>query len=218
MSTPSAYPLTWPAGRPRTAAGNRKRASFGTAQMDTRGWRDKKRLPVYVGAERVVRQLELFGARYTLISTSAELRRDGKPRSDKEPEDPGAAVYFSKDGRPYCLACDTFDRLADNLAAIAGHIEATRRQLRYGVATAEQSLRAFEALPPPSAERPWRDVLDLGDAAVVDREAVMIAYRRLARERHPDRGGSHAMMSELNTARTRALADVDPSTEPQAGR
>src|SRR3546814_12896137 len=110
------------------------------------GGTSKIELPMSIACERALAQLAAFGAKYPLISSNVELRRDGLPRSDRvEPTDPGVAVYFAKGGRPYCLACDTFRRAADNLAAIAGHIEATRRQLRYGVATAEETLRAFEA-------------------------------------------------------------------------
>ena len=211
MSEPTNYPLTWPAGRPRRPAADRKDSPFGTTKENRAGWREKVSLPVSAAVDRVLAELRIFGARYILISTDVELRKDGIPRSNRpEPADPGAAVYFTKDGRPYCLACDTFRRVADNLAAIAGHVEATRRQLRYGVATAEESLRAFQALPPPSAERPWRDVLELRD--VEPREltdaAVDQAFRRLARERHPDRGGSDAMMAELNVARARAVAEI----------
>ncbi len=205
MADPTAYPLTWPAGRPRTPWQKRKRAAFKTMR-ESRGLSE---LTVAVGTERVLRELQLFGARYPLISTDVELRRDGLPRSGKsDPTDPGAAVYFTKDGKPYCLACDTFDRVADNLAAIAGHIEATRKQLRYGVATAEESLRAFEALPPPSAERDWRDVLELRRCDRITEYHVRFAYAKLAKERHPDRGGSDAMMAELNVARDRALKEI----------
>lgn len=209
MTTPTAFPLTWPAGRRRTPPQERQRAPFSTTREHRGGGRQKAELPMSIACERVLAELTAFDTRYPLISSNVELRRDGQPRSDRaEPTDPGAAVYFTKSGRPYCLACDTYRRAADNLAAIAGHVEATRRQLRYGVATAEESLRAFEALPSPASERPWRDVLELRTAASVDREAVMVAYRRLARERHPDQGGSDSMMADLNVARGRALAEI----------
>lgn len=210
MTAPTAYPLSWPAGRPRTPLGLRKRAAFGFTSWSTG---NKEQLSVAKGIDRVLRELRTFDARYPLISSGVELRRDGLPRSDRrEPADPGVAVYFTQGGKPYCLACDTYDRVADNLAAIAGHVEATRRQLRYGVATAEESLRAFEALPAPTTERPWREVLELRNGTSVDRNAVMAAYRRLALERHPDHGGSDAMMADLNVARDRALAELGASS------
>lgn len=209
MSDPTAYPLTWPTGRPRTPLQNRKRAQFKTRRET--GWMGD--VSVAVGTERVLRELASFGARYPLISSDVELRRDGLPRSDRrDPIDPGVAVYFTKDAKPYCLACDTFDRVADNLAAIAGHIEATRRQLRYGVATAEESLRAFEALPPPGPA-PWRAVLGFKDEQPATVDEIRTAHRRLLLDRHPDRpGGSHDAMAEVNAARDRALAEIEASS------
>lgn len=207
---PTRYPLAWPAGRPRTPPASRKKAQFG--KMRERGnWQEKNALSIAEARERVLEELHRFGARYGLISSDVELRQDGLPRSDRrDPTDPGVAIYFTKDAKPYCLACDTFDRVADNLAAVAGHIEATRRQLRYGVATAEESLRAFEALPAPGG-RSWRTVLGFKDTDPVTRDAVLAAHRRLAIKRHPDRGGSDADMAEVNTARDRALAELDTS-------
>lgn len=212
MTDPTAHPLTWPANRSRTPAGRRKRGQFGSTKeiRSPHGtvWREKAELSIASALERVLQEMTRFEARYALISSDVELRRDGLPRSDRrEPADPGVAVYFTKDGDPYCLACDTFERVADNLAAIAGHVEATRRQMRYGVATAAESLQAFRALPPPDVERPWRDVLELRSVPV-DAARVKAAFVRLARERHPDAGGSDAMMAELNAARDQALQEM----------
>ena len=66
--------------------------------------------------------------------------------------------------------------------------------------------RGVAALPPPTGSRPWRDVLDI--KGPVTREIVDAAYRRLAREHHPDQGGDHDAMSELNVAKEQALREV----------
>src|SRR3546814_17727292 len=117
------------------------------------GGTSKSELPMSIACERALAQLAAFGAKYPLISSNVELRRYGLPRSDRvEPTDPGVAVYFSKGGRPYSLACETFRRAADNRAAITGPIDANPRQRRYGVATAEESPRGFGPLPPPHAD------------------------------------------------------------------
>jgi curved DNA-binding protein CbpA len=39
------------------------------------------------------------------------------------------------------------------------------------------------------------------------REAIEAAYKRLARQRHPDAGGSDALMAELNAARAKAIEE-----------
>ena len=69
----------------------------------------------------------MLGAQRIVISTNAELRQDGFPYSNRRaPEDVGVAVYFTLEGRPYVLPCDKWERVADNLAAIAKHVEAKR--------------------------------------------------------------------------------------------
>ncbi|MFX4223501.1 MAG: hypothetical protein ACMVO3_22515 [Thalassobaculum sp.] len=200
MSDPTAFPLTWPTGRPRKHPGRRRRGKFSKHGAP---------LSVAEALQRLQWELERYDARWPVISTNVELRRDGLPYSSRrEPDDPGVAVYFHRDGKPYVLACDTFDRVPDNLAAVAAHIEATRAIERHGVATAEEMLRAFEALPAPDQARDWRDVLEMRDTAGITVEMVRAAHRRLAQERHPDRGGSDEMMAELNAARDRALREV----------
>lgn len=55
-----------------------------------------------------------------------------------------------------------------------------------------------------NAQKQWFDVLGIGgrqiDEAVVER-----TYRRLAKQRHPDAGGSHEAMTDLNLAKDAAL-------------
>lgn len=54
----------------------------------------------------------------------------------------------------------------------------------------------------------------LGVPAVTTRDEVRAAYRRLAAEMHPDRGGSDARLAALTEARDRILATL-PETPPR---
>jgi hypothetical protein len=202
MTTPTAYPLAWPLTQPRTPPGRRGRALFGRREFArTR----PNPLTVAEGLARLQDELRRLGARAVVISTNLLLRLDGLPRSDQRmPEDPGVAVYFTLDRQPTVLACDRWDKVADNLAAIAAHIAAVRGQERWGVGTRAQAFAGYAALPATTA-RPWRQVLGLDGAGhPLTVEAAEAAYRRLARERHPDTGGSHDAMAEL----TRAIAEA----------
>ena len=140
------------------------------------------------------------------MSSNVQLRRDGLPYSgQREPEDRGVCVYFQMQGKPYAMACDLYTTVADNLAAVAAHIEATRAITRHGVASAAETLQAFQALPPPGG-RHWTDVLNLPRGT--DAEAIKSAHRKLLAGAHPDQGGSHDRMAELNAARDAALKDT----------
>lgn len=195
-----AYPLHWP-NRPRKTS--RRRATFGTVRGHS-----KAPLTVAEAVERLNAELARLGARYVVISSNVETRRDGLPRSgQKEPSDPGVAVYFQLAGKPHCLPCDTFDRVADNMAAIAGHIRAARAQEAYGVATVAESFAGFVALPPPGAVRPWREVMQFSAGYRPSPQEIAERHRKLARDKHPDAGGSHEAMSELNRARDEALKE-----------
>lgn len=184
-----AYPLQWPAGWPR--AKSRTRAGF---------HHGGESLSVHQATRRLSAELGRLNAGYVTLSTNVELRRDGLPYSNqKEPADPGAAVYFRLVGKDMALACDKWDRVADNIAAIAKHIEALRGMDRWGVGTARQAFAGYEALPAPEQ---WWQVL--GVAATAPAGEIDRAYRAKAREAHPDRGGSTAAMARVNAARDQA--------------
>lgn len=205
----SAYPLQWPAGRPRKE--HRKRAAFGK-RVNNGKWDETKDLTVADAISRLQQEIDRLGARLPVISSNLEPRLDGLPRSGQsEPRDPGVALYFDLNGKPHCMPCDTYDRVADNIAAIAKHIEATRAIDRFGVATVAEMFTGFAALPAPGAKRGWREVMDFmpGDDPQITVEVIESRYRRLASTRHPDRpGGSHDKMAELNAARDEALKAV----------
>jgi hypothetical protein len=198
-----AYPLQWPMARPRTRS--RRDAQFGKmGKSDYGSWQQRKELSVADAVKRLQDEIERIGAREFVLSTNLQLRRDGLPRSDQRaPDDPGACVYFSLKGKPHALPCDTYHRVADNIAAIAKHIEATRAIERYGVATMAEMFTGFAALPGPATARAWWDVLGVSQHATVDQ--INAAWREKAKSAHSDAGGSDAAMSEINVARDAGL-------------
>lgn len=196
------FPLQWPVGWVRTMPGRRQRAPFNTKRTSD------SRLTVWLATERLERELTALGARTPTLSTNVELRLDGRPRSDIEPSDPGCAVYFSFRGKATVFACDRYTRVADNIAAIASHIDALRRIERYGVGSLEQALAGYKALPADTAAD-WRAVLGFPAGSSPTASEVDVAFKRMARERHPDRaGGSEDMMSQVNRARDFALEEL----------
>ncbi|KQR83486.1 hypothetical protein [Sphingomonas sp. Leaf343] len=128
--------------------------------------------------------------------------------SRREPDDPGVAFYFDLDGKPHVLACDRWDSVADNIAAIAAHIEALRGQERWGVADLRQAFAGHVALAAPAAAHGWRSTLGFSATARVTAADVDARYRDLAAARHPDRGGSVEAMTTLNIARDAAKKEL----------
>lgn len=201
--TATPYPLAWPAGRPRRSARARKAGRFSIASGSAYG--GQKDITIADALRRLQEELDRIGARYPVVSSNVETRVDGLPRSGgRKPDDPGVAVYFQLKDKPVCMPCDTYCLVEHNIAAIAAHIEATRKIERHGVATIAEMFSGFVALPP--SHRPWFDVLGLKPDAT--KSGVMRAHRRLSLDRHPDRGGNNADMADINRARDEALREL----------
>lgn len=229
MSDATRYPLSWPTGWKRTAAKDRRPVEFRETTMVQRQGRGRwengqwhsgevtsakgsKKITLPTARERLTDQLARLDAKNAIVSTNMELTRYGVPRADRAaPADPGVAVYFELHGKDRVLACDKWDSVAGNMAAIANHIDAIRRVDRYGVGTLDQAFAGYDALPPPGAANrpPWRKVLGIAEDENCSAEAVQAAYRSMAKVFHPDlQGGSHEAMAMLNEARDQALAET----------
>lgn len=206
--TVEAFPLYWPVGWKRTPHAGRERARFGTSKMQHfasgGGYRQAAQLSLADARTRLQQELERLGARAITLSTNVELRLDGLPRSgQREPDDPGVAIYFSLQGKPIALACDKWDRVADNIAALAKHIDAMRGMDRWGVGSLSQAFAGYAALPAPDLRRPWWLVLGVPSSAGT--EEIEAAYRELAKRFHPDvNPNGAAAMAEINAARDEA--------------
>lgn len=186
------FPLTWPQGWKRTSY--RRSSKFAVSSVGS-------------AAQRIIKEMKLLGGSKVVISTNLELRRDGLPYANQaQPEDGGVAVYFVYRDKQMCFACDTYKKIQENLVAIAKTIEALRGMERWGASDMmERAFRGFAALP-ASTGREWWAVLKLPVNAT--RESIERSFRELAKSRHPDNGGSHDLMSELNAARSQALKEA----------
>lgn len=213
----SAYPLCWPDSWKRET--NRKAAAFnkrGTSYRNCGGRAqritERKRLNVNDGVQRVMAQLSRMGisAGDAIISTNLRTGLDGLPRSDQaQPSDPGAAVYWRKDGNPiHYMAIDRYTHVEDNVAAIAATLEAMRAIDRHGGAQImERAFRGFAALP-EHATTPWREVLRIAVNVPIDEDAIKAAFRDAIKGKHPDQGGDREEFERLVTARDAALLEV----------
>lgn len=188
----TAYPLSWPLGRPRATL--RKTSLFSTTLAKAR--------------DGLLAELDLMGADDVILSANLELRRDGLPYATKrQPADPGVCAYFTWREQSYALGCDCWDKVEDNMQAIRKTVEALRGIARWG--TGEMMAAAFvgfKALPEqvgPDAGRAWWQVLGVEHNDGPD--TINAAYRALAKQAHPDAGGSHERMVELNAARDAGL-------------
>lgn len=209
------FPLNWPVGWPRTPAHQRRPARFHGTRTNyssdgTSSWRQKQTLTNAEAIARLGAELRRLGVHADdwLISSNVKVRIDGLPYSNVGAvDDPAVAVYFRLRGAARVLACDAWTRVADNLAAVAAHVEAIRAIERYGVGTLDQAFAGYAALPPRGST--WRTTLGFAPDQTVTPAQVDEAFRARAREAHPDaEKGSHDAMSSLTAARLEAREEL----------
>lgn len=189
-----AYPLRWPEGWPRTR--NPERSRFDVTHSRAQS--------------ELLDQLRLMGARYVVISTNVELRRDGLPYTSgpqsRAPSDTGVAVYFQRRGKQMTFACDRWDRVGDNIRAISKTIEAMRGIERWGASDMmERAFSAFEALPPPrdAVQASCWDILGIEPGA--DASVIKAAWRKRMKTAHPDQGGTREEFEQVQRAYEQAI-------------
>lgn len=185
------YPLSWPAGWPRTE--RPQWSAFKVTQEQAQ--------------QGIMRELGLLGATGVVISSNVPLRKDGLPYANfRQPSDQGISVYFSLKGNQQCIPCDKWRTIAENMRAIELTVAALRGLSRWGAKEmVTAAFAGFKALPagatvaPQVPVRPWHEVLEVSPTASMEiREA---AYKSLLKRRHPDVvGGSEAAFMELRKA------------------
>lgn len=183
MQPISSYPLCWPPGRQRTKC--RQSSRF--------------KVPSFARVrDELLDELRRMSARNVILSTNLKQRLDGLPLANqRQPDDPGVAVYFKYKSKEVCFACDRWRSIEENMQAIRHTIEALRGIARWGTGDmVDAAFTGFEALPAKSES--WQSVLGVGINATL--EIAEEAYSRLAMIHHPDRGGSAEKMAKLNDA------------------
>ena len=184
-----AFPLQWPAGWQRSRLQISSRFETNTT----------KALSLLNG------EVNRLGGRSLVISTNVQLKADGTMRADREPVDPGVAVYFQRNDKPVVFACDKFDVVRDNLLAIAKTIEAMRGIERWGASEMmERAFSGFKGLPETASEGEdcWK-VLDLPPMS--PQHLVTLVHRDMVRKLHAANADSDAF-ARVNVARDNALS------------
>jgi DnaJ domain len=203
MSEIQSYPLCWPEGWRRAA--QRKEAQFNMHELRSDGSKGARWLTIPDAIRRVESELGRLNVKPddVVISTNIRPTLSGTPASRGQGSnvvDPGVAVYWRKGRQQRCMAVDRYTTVADNLAAIAATLRAMRAIERHGGAEIlDRAFTGFVALPAPEQ---WFQVLGVRAGASADE--IDSAYRRLAMEHHPDRGGDPAQMARINAARDEA--------------
>lgn len=169
-----AYPLDWPAGW--------KRSHAWVISVGKPDWQPRSMTESLRELDRV---LSAIGGRDALLSTNlAGRRRDnGLPLANQaQPKDRGAALRFTMGGELREIATDAWQRVEDNIWALAQTLAALRAPDRYHVGTMAHFFNGYRVQsrrqeqqqeqrqapppppppkqPPPPVKRPWWEVLE----------------------------------------------------------
>ncbi len=151
--------------------------------------------------DNCIAEIRRLGGTDIIISTNLKLRRDGLPESinwGKTIPDPGVAVYFKRNGKQMCFACDCWAHVQDNMHAIALTISALRGIARWGTGDMmEAAFRGFTAIPERAGSSWWET---LGVSVNASEEQIKEAYRLLVKKHHPDAGGESEMFRRVQEA------------------
>lgn len=183
MSAP-AYPLQWPKGWPRE--GGKESGRF------------KSTLQAALNFLKA--EVERLGGKGLVLSSNVTLGSD-------RPKDTGVVAYFTLRDQSIAIPCDRWSKVEDNVKAIGLTIEAMRGMERWGAKNMITAMfKGFVALPEKSGPSFW-EILGLSPNTDTEAE-VMNAWKNKALRAHPDHGGSHQAMTELNEAKDLALSTL----------
>ncbi len=192
-------PLDWPIDKPRTPYTKRKRSAFGSSHYVT----------MSIALSRLHEQIRITQKpklQYAVTCNAPIGRRGQFVAIKNQPLDVGVAVYFELFGKDREFTCDKWNRIEDNIVAIAKHINSLRGQDRWGVASQEQAFMGHMRLPAPIAcGQHWTVTLGLPPSASV--EDIKRKARQLIMQNHPDRGGDAEKAAAINAAKAQALKE-----------
>lgn len=190
--TEFAYPIQWPAGRPRTERYLREDSRFQVTPAQAQ--------------KEMLAEIEMMGGSEVVLTTDMRVKRDGSFFARDlagGPIDSGIAVYFVRKGVRVCFCCDRYARLWENMRAIGLTVNAMRAIERHGTAEMlDRAFTGFAALPAPGAAD-WWTILGVSRDATVDQ--ISAAYKAKARELGAS--GNDAARAELNVARDKAIKE-----------
>ena len=166
------------------------------------------------------RELRMVSATNVVLQAGYEpgqLRNDGWPKATSNPSHPAVIMSFDAKGRALSFPCSQYDRLWDNIRAIALSLKALRAVDRYGVTQRAEQYQGWAQLEAPNAAALNEDLAAaffFGEACrhypvgVTSIDQLLHSsddfeqiYRMLAKRLHPDVGGDREKWDRMQSAR-----------------
>lgn len=199
MKTTLKYPLDWPFGYSRTT-----KADITWSRFDQTMDKEQQALKI---------EINRLKADDLIISTNIRVYKNSEnfyaQDLNKSLEDNGVAIYFKYKGKDIAMCCDKYNKIWENMYALAKGIEALRGMERWGVSDfIEKAFTGFQAIAEKSEmfSRSIWEILGLNEKP----ESTVIihqCYKKMTKECHPDMpNGSSEKWHELQNAYNSALS------------
>ncbi len=182
-------------------------AELGRTEADARRQNRRYETDLSQSIDDLEQELERLGVDDWRLETAMDhqSRNPNRPYANQpDPDDPGAVVRWSMDGEQFAVGCDAYSRVRDNVRTIGLYIGEKRKMEQRPVVTGESEF-ANARLPAADivAEEPPHEMLSLEPDATP--EEIKRAFRDLAKETHPDQGGSKEAFSRVEAAKEAML-------------
>jgi hypothetical protein len=195
-TTAEAYPLHWPSGYAKTPAGKRKYSQFKNTLGSARDF--------------LKDEVRRIGGKNLIISTNIPTKQNGDLYADYaryKLDDPGVAIYFKYNEKDVALCCDQYEKVWENVQALAKAIEALRGLERWGVSDfLDRAFTGFKALPDTTLQE--KDIWQTLGLNEKPESTIIVhqAYKQQVKKVHPDVGGSSEAFHRLQQAYQMALS------------
>lgn len=123
-------------------------------------------------------------------------KSNGLPLADANPDDPGVALKWTKDGEVYAVGCDEYISLFDNVREVYLWLRETRKRSDRPVQTGSSSFAAAKLPPGEDSEHETEVAVEdpyevLGVPEEQPLAVIESAYEHKRKRVHPDQGGTN---------------------------
>ena len=190
--------IDWPAGWGRTPSAEREQTTkFGASLASSCS-----------AIETEMSRMHVDHFRASTASGGSYVRKNGLPKHNANPDDPGFVLRWTDDGEQFAIACDHYADLRDNVRSVYLWINETRLRSQRPVTTGDAEFAAArlpsgdneEAVVATAAPHEVLEVAPDASDAVVE-----AAYREQVKSAHPDQGGDPASLERVKNAKEAML-------------
>lgn len=157
--------------------------------------------------EAELKRLGVDDHRYSF--DARQRKRDQRPYSRANPDDPAFVLRWTMDGEQFAVACDRYTRLRDNVRTVGHYLREKRKMENRPVTTGESEFSNLRLPAGPTDDfGPTAAHQTLGVGPDADESEIRAAFREKVKKHHPDHSGGQKHVSHYKRARDYLLSEL----------